>query len=106
MKRLILLGFFIISLTINAQDFYTSGDCNASFTFAVNPDIKTLLPATAINFYDNSIGDVKEWYWDFGDSITSNEQNPMIVFNHPIGGPTVKSSPYRKITRTSVTVDS
>jgi PKD repeat protein len=106
MKRLILLGFLIISLSIDAQDFYTSGDCKADFIFAVNPDIQTLLPATAIDFFDKSPGDVKEWYWDFGDSITSNEQNPMIVFNHPIGGPTVKISPYRKITLTIVTVDS
>lgn len=105
MKLTFLLSFLMTSLAINAQDFYTSGDCKASFKFAVNPNIKTLLPATAINFYDTSVGEVKEWYWDFGDTITSNEQNPMFVFNHPIGGPTVKISPYRKITLTIVTVD-
>jgi len=103
MKRIILLGFLIISLSTNAQDFYSSGDCKASFKFAVNPDIKTLLPATAINFYDTSAGKVKAWYWDCGDSITSTEQNPMFIFNHPIGGPTVKISPYRKISLTIVT---
>jgi len=103
MKRIILLGFLIFSLTINAQDFYSSGDCKASFKFAVNPDIKTLLPATAINFYDTSEGKVKAWYWDCGDSITSTEQNPMFIFNHPIGGPTVKISPYRTVTLTIVT---
>jgi len=103
MKRIILLGFLIITLSINAQDFYSSGDCKAAFKFAVNPDIKTLLPATAINFYDTSAGKVKAWYWDFGDSITSVEQNPMIIFNHPIGGPTVKINPYRKISLTIVT---
>lgn len=103
MKRIILLGFIIISLTINAQDFYSSGDCKASYKFAVNPDIKTLLPATAINFYDTSAGKVKAWYWDCGDSLTSNQQNPMFVFNHPIGGPTVKINPYRKVSLTIVT---
>ncbi len=106
MKLVILLGILISSLSISAQDFYSSGDCKADFTFAVNPDIQTLLPATAINFYDTSAGDVKEWYWDFGDSITSNEQNPMFIFNHPVSGPTVKISPYKKITLTIVTADS
>lgn len=106
MKLVILLGILISSLSISAQDSYSSGDCKADFTFAVNPDIQTLLPATAINFYDTSAGDVKEWYWDFGDSITSNEQNPMFIFNHPMSGPTVKISPYKKITLTIVTADS
>ena len=105
MRLVILLGILISTLSLNAQDFYSSGDCKADFTFAVNPDIKTLLPATAINFYDTSTGDIKEWYWDFGDSITSNEQNPMYVFNYPISGPTVKISPYKTITLTIVTSD-
>ncbi|HPE76048.1 MAG TPA: T9SS type A sorting domain-containing protein [Draconibacterium sp.] len=105
MKLVILLGILISSLSIAAQDFYSSGDCKADFTFAVNPDIQTLLPATAINFFDNSVGDIKEWYWDFGDSITSNEQNPLYIFNHPMNGPTVKISPYKKITLTIVTSD-
>jgi PKD repeat protein len=103
MKRIILLGFLIISLSVNAQDFYSSGDCKASFKFAVNPDIKTLLPATAINFYDTSAGKVKAWFWDCGDSITSTEQNPMFIFNHPIGGPNVKINPYRTVSLTIVT---
>ncbi len=105
MKLVILLGFLISSLSISAQDSYSSGDCKADFTFAVNPDIQTLLPATAINFYDTSVGEVKEWYWDFGDSITSREQNPMVIFNHPLSGPTVKMSPYRNISLTVVTSD-
>ena len=105
MKKLILLGFLIMSLSINAQDFYSSGDCKAGFKFAVNPDIKTLLPATAINFYDTSVGEVKYWYWDCGDSLTSEEQNPMFIFNHPIVSPTVKISPYRKISLTILTTD-
>lgn len=100
MKRIILLGLLIISLSVNAQDFYSSGDCKAAFKFEVNPDIYTLVPATAINFYDASEGDVKEWYWDFGDGNTSNEQNPMFIFNHPIGGPNIKINPYRTVTLT------
>ena len=103
MKRIILLGFLIFSLTAGAQDFCSNGNCSASFKFEVNPNIYTLVPATAINFYDTSEGDIKSWYWDCGDSLTSTEQNPMFVFNHPVGGPTVKISPYRTITLTIVT---
>jgi PKD repeat protein len=105
MKLTILLSFLLTTLAISTQGFNSLADCKADFKFAVNPEIKTLLPATAINFYDTSLGDVKEWLWEFGDSITSNEQNPMYVFNHPIGGPTVKISPYRTITLTIVTAD-
>jgi PKD repeat protein len=105
MKHLILLGFLIISLLVNSQDFSSSDSCKADFKFAVNPYINSLLPATAINFIDKSLGDVKEWHWDFGDSIMSREQNPMIVFNHPIAGPTVKISPYRTVTLTISTSD-
>lgn len=103
MKRIILLGFLIVSLTASAQDFYSSGNCKAAFKFEVNPDIYTLVPATAINFYDASDGEVKQWYWDFGDGNTSNEQNPMFIFNHPIGGPDVKINPYRTVSLTIVT---
>jgi len=103
MKQKILLGLFILSLSVNAQDFYSTDSCKASFKFEVNPNIYTLLPATAINFYDTSEGGVKEWHWDFGDGNTSNEHNPMFIFNHPIGGPDVKINPYREVKLTIVT---
>jgi PKD repeat protein len=103
MKQTILLGLLLFSIAVGAQDFYSSGDCKANFKFEVNRNINTLLPATAINFYDTSVGKVKAWYWDCGDSITSTEQNPMIIFNHPIGGPNVKINPYRTVRLTIVT---
>ena len=103
MKQTILLGFLIFSIAAGAQEFYSSGDCKANFKFEVNHDINTLLPATAINFYDSSFGIVKAWYWDFGDGQTSTEQNPMFIFNHPVGGPNVKINPYRTVRLTIVT---
>ena len=30
-----------------------------------------------IRFYDQSIGDIASWYWDFGDGTYSREQNPQ-----------------------------
>jgi hypothetical protein len=34
-------------------------------------------------FKDESIGDVHNWYWDFGDGNTSNEKNPSHQYNEP-----------------------
>lgn len=103
MKRIILLVFVLLSFTAQSQSFYTSGNCKAGFKFEVNYDIKTFAPATVLNFYDTSSGNVKQWYWDFGNNEYSNEQNPVHIFNHPIGGPNVKINPYRTITLTIVT---
>ena len=103
MKQKILLFLLIFSLSVNAQEFYSSGDCKAAFKFEVNPNIYTLVPATAINFYDTSEGEVKQWFWDFGDGNTSNEQNPMFIFNHPTGGPNVKINPYKTVSLTIIT---
>jgi PKD repeat protein len=36
-----------------------------------------------VRFTDQSIGDITAWAWDFGDGITSNEQNPQHVYDKP-----------------------
>jgi len=30
-----------------------------------------------IRFYDNSIGEITKWHWDFGDGESSEEKNPV-----------------------------
>lgn len=48
-------------------------------------------PLTA-NFQDQSkavVGDIKDWKWDFGDGVTSNERNPKHAYTKP-GTYTVK----------------
>ena len=106
MKRTILLSFLIISFSVHAQESDSTSYCRADFKFAVNPNIYTLLPATAIDFFDKSEGDVIAWFWDFGDNNTSTEQNPMFIFNHPLSGPDVKINPYRNVRLTITTSDS
>ena len=101
MKKLILLALIIFSITAKSQDLYSDGACKAGFRFEINYDVMTFVPSTVLSFYDTSEGDVKEWYWDFGDGTGYvNEQNPVHIFTHPLGGPTVKMSPYRTITLT------
>ncbi len=47
----------------------------ANFTY----EFDSASPFT-VNFTDLSAGDINEWIWDFGDSITSNLQNPSHTF--------------------------
>lgn len=105
MKFFLLFMLILSGLMTSAQTSITNGNCKAQFKYAVNTQVMTLLPATAINFYDRSEGLVKEWYWDFGDGNTSREQNPMFIFNHPVSGTTVKMSPYRTVSLTVLTSD-
>ena len=36
-----------------------------------------------VAFKDESIGQITEWKWDFGDGSTSNERNPIHVYKNP-----------------------
>ena len=105
MRKLLLFALMLSGLITSAQTSITNGNCKAFFKYAINDKVMTLVPATAINFYDHSEGNVKLWFWDFGDGNTSNEQNPMFVFNHPLPGSTVKISPYRTVSLTILTSD-
>lgn len=106
MRKLLLFALMLSGLITSAQTSITTGNCRAAFKYAVNDSVKSLLPATAINFYDRSEGNVMLWFWDFGDGNTSIEKNPMFVFSHPLGGINVKMSPYRTVSLTILTVDS
>jgi PKD repeat protein len=102
MKQLILLFLLFSSFSLLAEDSIQTEGCKADFKFEHNPDIMTLVPGAAINFYDTSEGNVLERYWDFGDGHSSTEKNPMFVFTYPLGGPNVKLNPYRKVSLTIV----
>lgn len=90
----------------SAQTSITNGNCRAAFKYAFNDKMMTIAPATAINFYDRSEGKAMHWFWDFGNGNTSNEQNPMFIFYHPISGISVKMNPYRTVSLTVLTEDS
>jgi PKD repeat protein len=67
----------------------------------VNPDASLFLP---VYFQDASLGYVTSWEWDFGDGITSVEQNPMHEYIEPgtydvtltVEGPYGKSLKFRE----------
>lgn len=105
MRKFLLFALMLSGLITTAQTFIKDGSCKAAFKYAVNDSVKTLVPATAINFHDRSEGNGIRWFWDFGDGNTSNKQNPMYVFIHPVGGPNVKISPYRTVSLTILTAD-
>jgi len=106
MRKYLLFALMLSGLMTSAQTSITSGDCKAQFKYRVNDMLMSPVAATAINFDDRSEGKVTFWWWDFGDGTTSTEQNPFHVFNHPIGGPNVKMSPYRTVSLTVLTSDS
>ncbi|HEY3373071.1 MAG TPA: PKD domain-containing protein [Prolixibacteraceae bacterium] len=105
MRKILLLALLLSSMITSAQTFVSIGNCKAAFKYEVNNKIMSPIAATAINFYDRSEGNGIQWFWDFGDGNTSNEQNPMFMFPHPLQGSTVKMSPYRTVSLTILTTD-
>lgn len=105
MKKYLLFALMLSGLMASAQTNIPSGNCKAAFKWVVNDKIMSPIAATSINFYDKSVGDKMEWFWDFGDGNTSREQNPSFTFIHPVGGPTVKVSPYKTVSLTILTAD-
>lgn len=54
-------------------------DCNinANFTYYINPTLKQ------VSFSDKTTGIADEWFWDFGDGMTSASRNPVHIYSNP-----------------------
>jgi len=105
MRKFLLFVLMLSGLMTSAQTSISDGNCKAQFKYVVNDKIMTLVPATAIDFHDRSEGNVTAWFWDFGEGVTSQEQNPTYIFNHPLPGTMVKINPYRTVSLTILTSD-
>lgn len=81
-------GLFEVTLNISSPDsscfssttqYIYVGDtiienCQAAFYTIPTPN------TFEIAFFDISIGNPIQWIWDFGDGVTSNEQNPLHLY--------------------------
>ncbi|MFC1925103.1 PKD domain-containing protein [Chloroflexota bacterium] len=83
-NRLILIAAITIALLVivlplgTACDF--GGESHSKARFTVKPAAG---PAPLkVRFTDWSTGDITDWAWDFGDEVTSTEQNPSHTYDN------------------------
>jgi len=60
------------------HDVVVTNPAAPTAAFTMNPSSGPF-PLT-VNFIDQSTGTPTSWYWDLGDNITSNDQNPTYVY--------------------------
>jgi len=73
--------FFALGTTLVNMDFFLCGTvtyCQAMFYYYNSP-----ADPYAYNFVNISTGEYTDVLWDFGDSITSTEENPVHIFAGP-----------------------
>lgn len=80
-------GTYTVSLTVRAADgsddtetkvgYIRVGELLAGFTASPTSGIVPL----AVEFTDQSVGEITSWAWDFGDGGTSTEQSPSHTYN-------------------------
>jgi hypothetical protein len=89
MKKIISILFIVLSGTFwcSAQAPDTGNiepwpTCQAFFTDAYNDSVMLFKEGYMYNFTDLSYGNILYWNWNFGDSITSDEENPHHCYNN------------------------
>jgi len=82
-------GLYTVTLTVTDETGVGSTESKEEF---IAVDVDPVLQAeflgntnygwtqTAVQFHDQSSGNITSWHWDFGDGATSNEQNPAHAF--------------------------
>ncbi len=73
MKTLLLK--IILILFVNISLAQVSTDFNVNSANGCAPFV--------VNFLDISTGGANSWNWDFGNGVTSNNQNPTLVYSQP-----------------------
>jgi PKD repeat protein len=89
MKKLLTLCLIVLSGTIHciaqpADSGHVDPQpaCQAGFTYYYNDSIKTFAEAYPYRFIDQSVGNVVQWKWEFGDGKVSDERNPLHFYSH------------------------
>ncbi|MBN4066058.1 PKD domain-containing protein, partial [Candidatus Amoebophilus asiaticus] len=62
---------------VPAGDSALATNCAADFGFMIN------FTKDTVDFTDYSMGNITDWYWDFGDGMISNLQNPIHYYPTP-----------------------
>ncbi len=82
-------GQYTVSLSIQ-KGTETDIEIKTNYINIISPlvadftsDIKFANTVQEIQFYDLSTGNPDIWFWDFGNGITSNEANPIIIYDQP-----------------------
>ena len=86
-------GSYTVTLTVD--DFYGNSNCQIKTEYVTvaaqdQPPVAKFTSSTTngvspleVSFSDQSTGDTTSWQWDFGDNQTSNEQNPVHLYENP-----------------------
>jgi len=84
MKKTFLLLIIVLSCTgislpqpVDSTYVEPQPSCGAFFGYYFNDSIKTFAEAYPYRFIDQSMGNIYEWKWEFGDGLISYERNPM-----------------------------
>src|SRR6516162_1192968 len=75
LKSLMRCLFFFVLLLMSVS---ASAQLNADFSAVSTQGCSPL----TVQFQDNSTGSPTQWFWDFGNGITSFSQNPTVVYTN------------------------
>ena len=87
-------GTYTVDLKVFDTEKHQYYSCSKTNLIIVNPYVAPVANFVldknfgnnklTVHFTDTSVGsDIRKWYWDFGDGVTSTEQNPTHLFAYP-----------------------
>lgn len=85
-------GIFTVSLRVTdssgaehteVKEGFIAVDTNESLKAEFTAPSRMGSERTIVSFVDQSTGNIMEWHWNFGDGVTSNEQNPIHLYSIP-----------------------
>lgn len=86
-KMFVLSNVLLLMLTMSALQLLSGNDPVHRDVIEIDPLNAAFIADTTsgpapltVNFTDQSTGLISEWFWDFGDGSTSEEQNPEHTF--------------------------
>ena len=86
-------GVYTVSLTVRDENENSDTETKTNYIYVDNavptaPQAEFFARYFGVNlplsarFYDQSLGNITSWHWDFGDGSTSEEQNPIHTYEN------------------------